>query len=179
MTRKLSKLEKFGLIGAAITGMLYFYLNNVYDPQQQALKQAREHLNRSVREFNQLVASEPPFQLRRRLESQNQELSDLEEELKGMNVSFSSEDDLIRSQLWIYRLMERLNLRILNVTPKGPKEELFTWHVYSISIEGDFSGFVSFLKELRTHSTPIRVNRISIDGDVKAWPLQISMELWI
>ncbi len=179
MTRKLSKLEKFGLIAAAITGILYLYLNNFYDPQQEALKHARERLNRTVSEFNQLEASEPPFQLRKRLESRKEDLAELEEDLKGMNVTFGAEDDLIRSQHWVYRLMERLNLRIISVTPKGRQQELFTWHVYSVSIEGDFAGFISFLEELRAYTTPLRVHKISISGDVKAWPLKISMELWI
>jgi hypothetical protein len=179
MTRKLSKLEKFGLIGAAITGMLYFYLTNFYDPQQEALKHARERLNRSVTEYNQLQASEPPFQLRKRLESRRDVLAGLEEELKGMNVSFGAEDDLIRSQHWVYRLMERLNLRIISVTPKGRRQELFTWHVYSVRIESDFAGFIAFLQKLRAYTTPLRVDKVTISGDVTAWPLQISMELWI
>lgn len=179
MTRRLSKLEKFGLIAALITGMLYYYLTNVYDPQQKALIQAQERLNHSIRELNQLQASEPIFQLRRRLDSRKESLAGLEQEMKGMNVNFGTEADPVAAQHSVYRLMERLNIRVLNVTPAGRHDELFTWHVYRLSIECDFASFIAFLHGLRTHSSPLRVHRVNINGDAAGWPLKISLDLWM
>ncbi|WP_045221265.1 hypothetical protein [Desulfonatronum thioautotrophicum] len=179
MARKLSKLEKFGLIGAVITASLFFYLKHVYDPQQAAFTQAQEQLNRTIREFNQLQAAEPPFQLRRRLESEREQLKEVKEELEALDVRFGTEEDLIRNQHWVFRQMERLNMRILSAQPLRTQEDLFTWHVYRVSLEGDFKGFTQFLHELRNHTTPLRVHNVSISGDVKGWPLRISMELWI
>jgi hypothetical protein len=179
MARKLSKLEKYGLIGALITGALFFYLKNVYDPQQASFKQAQEQLNRSITEFNQLQAAEPPFQLRRRLESQREELGRLQEEMAAMDVRFSDEEDLIRNQHWVYRQMEQLNMRIINVQPLRKHMDLFSWSIYRVNLEADFNGFIQLLHRLRSHTTPLRVHNVSISGDVKGWPLRISMDLWI
>lgn len=179
MARKLSKLEKFGLIAAVITASLFFYLRNVYDPQQESFTQAQEQLNRTIREFNQLQAAEPPFQLRRRLENERERLNELKEQLAALDVRFGTEEDLIRNQHWVFRQMERLNMRILSAQPLRTQEDLFTWHVYRVNLEGDFKGFTQFLRELRNHNTPLRVHNVTISGDVKAWPLQIGMELWI
>jgi len=179
MARKMSKLEKYGLIGAVITGALFFYLKHVYDPQQASLRQAQEQLNRTITEFNNLQGAEPPFQLRRRLESRQEELQELQDEMAAMDVRFGVEEDLIRNQHWVYRQMEQLNMRILSVQPLRRYTDLFTWNIYRVSLEADFNGFTELLHKLRSHTTPLRVHNVSISGDVTGWPLRISMDLWI
>lgn len=179
MARKLSKLEKYGLIGAVITGALFFYLKNVYDPQQESFTRAQEQLNETIREFNQLQDAEPPLMLRRQLESRREELAELEKQLAAMDVRFGTEEDLIRNQHWVYRQMEQLNMRILSANPLRTERDLFSWHVYRVNLQCDFKSFTRFLHVLRNHSTPFRVHNVSISGDVKGWPLSISMELWI
>ena len=178
MKRKLTKLEKFGLIAAVITGMLFFYLKHVYDPQQEALQKTQEQLNRSIRDFNALQAADPLFQLQRRLESRQKALEELREEMKVHDIHPSTEEELLRSQHWIVSLLERGSVRVLQVTPSGSREDgLFTWHVYKVALRGDFDGLLKLLRELPSHSTPLQVKEVVVGGG--GWPLNISMNLWI
>ncbi len=179
MARKLTKLEKFGLIAAVITGMLFFYLKHVYDPQQQALVRAKEQLNRSITQFNEMQAAEPPFQLRRRLETQREALAELERELKELDIRVGDEEALIRAQHWAYQEMERRNLRVLNVVPRGVEKKHLEWRIFRITAEGDFRSLVSMLRELRTNNTPMLVEQVSVSREDKAWLLKIVMDLWI
>lgn len=179
MARRLTKFEKFGLIAAVITGMMFFYLKHVYDPQQQALVQAREQLNRSITQFNELRTAETQFQLQRRLESQKEVLADLERELTELDVRVGDEETLIKAQHWVFREMERRGLRVLNVVPQGTVERQFSWRTFRITTEGDFSGLIDLLRELRSHSTPMLLEQVTISREVRPWPLKISMELWI
>ncbi|WP_031388212.1 hypothetical protein [Desulfonatronum thiodismutans] len=179
MARKLTKLEKFGLIAAVITGMLFFYLKHVYDPQQRALVRAREQLNRSITQLNEMQAAEQPFQLRRRLESQRETLAELEQELNVLDIRVGDEEALIRAQHWAYQEMERRNLRVLNVVPQSEVKKFFTWRVFRVTAEGDFAGFIALLRDLRSHSTPMLVEQVSISREDKPWVLRIVMDLWI
>lgn len=179
MARKLTKLEKFGLIAAVITGMLFFYLKHVYDPQQQALVRARDQLNRSITQFNEMQAAEQPFQLRRRLESQREILAGLEQELAELDIRVGDEEALIRAQHWAYQEMERRNLRVLNVVPQSEVKKFFTWRVFRVTAEGDFSGFIALLRDFSSHGTPMLVEQVSISREDKPWVLKIVMDLWI
>ncbi len=180
MARKLTKLEKFGLIAAVITGMIFAYLKHVYDPQQAALQQAHEQLNRSIREFNRLQAAEPVFQLRQQLASRKEELQKVKEELESLNVPFGSAEDRIRSQHWVSRQMESRGLRVVQVAPRGlQQDELFQWHAYRFTVEGDFRGLIGFLRDLSPHAASMQVKEVSVNGDGNTWPLLVSIDLWI
>ncbi len=179
MARKLTKFEKFGLIAAVLTGMLFFYLKHVYDPQQQALIQAREQLNQSITQFNELQAAEPPFLLRRRLEHQQEILAELERELAELGVRVGDEEALIRAQHWVFQEMERRNLRVLNVVPQGVEKKHLEWHIFRVTAEGDFKGLVDLLRELPNYGTPMLMEQVSISRADKPWPLKMIMDLWI
>ncbi|SMP76748.1 hypothetical protein SAMN06295888_12515 [Desulfonatronum zhilinae] len=179
MARRLTKLEKFGLIAAVITGMLFFYLKHVYDPQQRALVRAQEQLNRSITQLNEMQTAEPPFQLRRRLETQQEAQAELEAELAGLDIRTGDEEALIRAQHWAYQEMERRNLRVVNVVPKNEEKKFFNWKVFRVTAEGDFAGFVDLLREMRAHSTPMLVEQVSVTREDKPWMLKIVMDLWV
>lgn len=180
MARKLTKFEKYGLIGATVTGMIYWYLQNLYDPQTESLKNAREALERVTRDFNQATTSESSFVLNKRVEKRKEELAELEQEMDALDVSFGEQSTLIDVQHKIYRLMEQHQLRILEVIPLGKKrDKLFSWHVFRITLEGDFGGFVDLFRSLREFSSPVRVSQVVVSGDVKAWPLHFAMEVWM
>ncbi|WP_028575831.1 hypothetical protein [Desulfonatronovibrio hydrogenovorans] len=180
MARKLTKLEKFGLIAAVITGMLFFYLKNVYDPQQASLERSRDQLNRTIRDYNQLQAIEPLFQLRQTLESRRQELVGLEEEMAGLDIRPGLAEELIRTQHHLYRQLESRNLRITNSASLGEKTlRDFTWQVFRLNLEGGYSGFLEFLSELREYPYPTQVHRVHINGEGAGWPLKISLEIWV
>jgi len=179
MKRKLTKLEKFGLIAAVVAGILFFYLKNVYDPQQRSLERAREQLNRTIRDYNQLQAAEPLFQLRGRLQGREQEQDRIKQALAALQIGGTNPQEFARTKQWVYREMERLNMRVLNVTPGGRRQELFDWHVFEIRMEGDFAGLVGLLQAFNGHPAPLRVDRVTVIGDQRAWPLEIALELWI
>jgi len=179
MARKLTKLEKFGLIAAVIIAMLFFYLREVYDPQQEALDMARERLNQAVSEFNELQSAAPAAQLRRRLKSRQEDLEQKKAELEQMEVRPATEEELARSKHLLYRSIENNGLRLLDVTSGRTRQDLFTWHVFSVDMEGDFSSLTGLLDEFRDHIHPLRVQEVRVHRDGSPWPLQMSMELWI
>jgi hypothetical protein len=179
VARKLTRFEKFGLIAAVLTGVLYFYLKHVYDPQQQALIQAREQLNQSITQFNELQIAVPAAQLRLLLESRQEALAKLEQELAGLDVRVGDEAALTRALHWTLQEMERQGLRVLNVAPQGMHKQQFNWQVFQITAQGDFRGLLDLLRELRTHNTPLRMEQVNVSRGDKPWPLKIVMNLWI
>lgn len=179
MGRKLTKLEKFGLIAVVITGMIFFYLKNVYDPQQTSLEQSRERLNKTIRSFNQLEDAEPLFQLRRSLESKNKELAGLEQTMAELDIAPAGTTDMSMVQYNLYQDLNTPSLRIIEVKPSGIRTELFTWHVFNIRARGDYSGFISLIRHLQNYERPVRTGKIRMDGENSPWPLDISFELWM
>lgn len=179
MARKLTKFEKFGLIAAVLTGVMYFYLKQVYDPQQQALIQAREQLNQSITQFNELEIAVPAAQLRMQLESRQEALAKLEQELAGLDVRIGDEAALTRTLHWALQEIGRQDLRVLNVVPLGVEKRQFNWRVFRITAQGGFSGLIDLLGELRTHNTPMLVKQMNVSREGEPWPLKIVLDLWI
>ncbi len=179
MGRKLTKLEKFGLIAAVITGMLFFYLKNVYDPQQASLEQSRERLNRTIRDFNQLQETEPLFQLRQRLNSKNEELAGLEQTMAELDIAPAGTTDVSMVRHSLYQDLNNRSLRIIEVSTTGTRKELFTWHVFNVRARGDYSGFINLIRQLQTYDRPVRMDKIRVKGEVSPWPLDIGFELWM
>jgi len=58
--KKLTKLEKYGLIAAILVGGSFFYLKKVYDPEAASLQRAIETLNKTVASYNRLSDPPPP-----------------------------------------------------------------------------------------------------------------------
>ncbi len=179
MARKLTKLEKFGLIAVVITAMIFFYLKNVYDPQQASLEQSRERLNKTIQDLNRLQTSEPLFQLRRSLESKEKELAELEQTMAELDIAPAGTTDMSMVQYSLYQDLSTPSLRIIEVAPAGPRTELFTWHVFNIRARGDYSGFISLIRHLQDYERPVRAGKIKMDGENSPWPLDISFELWV
>lgn len=179
MGRKLTKLEKFGLIAVVITAMIFFYLKNVYDPQQASLEQSRERLNKSIQDLNSLQTSEPLFQLRRSLESKEKELARLEQNMAEMDIAPAGTTDMSIVQYNLYHDLSTRSLRIIEVAPADTRTDLFTWHVFNIRAQGDYSGFISLIQHLQNYERPVRARKIRMDGENSPWPLDISFELWI
>ena len=179
MGRKLTKLEKYGLIAAVITGMLFFYLKNIYDPQQASLEQSRERLNRTIQEFNRLQAAEPLFQLRQTLNSRNEELAGLEQTMAELDTAPDGTTDMRMVRYDLYQDLNNRSLRIIQVSPAGTRKELFTWHVFNIRAKGDYSGFISLMRQLQEYESPVRIGKITVEGESAPWPLNIGLELWL
>lgn len=179
MVRNLTQLEKYGLIAMVVIAMLFFYLREVYDPQQEALERAREQLNRTISEFNELASAAPAAQLRRRLESRQEERDRLAAELEQMAIRPAAPEELALSRHLLYSGIERNNLRLLEVTTGRTQQDLFTWHVFRVDMEGDYRGLAGLLEELREHIHPLRVEKTRVERGSSPWPLKMSMELWI
>lgn len=177
--RKLTKLEKFGLIAAVVTGMLFFYLSHVYDPQQASLERAREEYNRTVRQYNDLPAVGSLFQLRRTVEAKENERAEWEQKLKDLDIRFGAPDELVRVRLWITREAEARAMLVRSILPAGKEKDLFQWHIYRVVLEGSFGDFVGFLRTLDEYPMPIAARRIEISGDSEGWPLAITLELLV
>ncbi|MCW7754063.1 hypothetical protein OOT00_08695 [Desulfobotulus sp. H1] len=179
MARRLTKLEKFGLIAAVITGMIFLYLNKVYDPQQLAMQRAREQLNKTIRDYNDLQSAPPLFQLQQRLKAHREGVEELEKKLAARNMHAGKEERRMASLSWIYQQMEGRGMPVLESRPSGTRQELFTWHVYRFGTRGSFSDFTYLLQRLEKSPLPLKVEAIEIKRPDKGWPLAISMDIWI
>lgn len=180
MARKLTKFEKFGLIGATLVGVLYFYLGHLYDPQAQALERAREALSRVQREMSELQQLPSAEELRAELESSTLMLADLDAELEALRPH---EDDQrnsqLTAQLWVFRQISMHNLRLLEVRATDVSGDIYRWHRYKLHLEGDFRGLLSWLHTLGKYTRPITVEALEMEGALVRWPLQIRLDLLI
>lgn len=180
MARKLTKLETFGLIAAVITGSMYFYLDRFYDPQQAALKQAQEQLNRSVRQFNELQAIVPAAQLQMQLQSRQENLAKLRAELGALDISLAEglQGRALTLQ-WVYQQLDVHGLRLLSVAPKGARQLHFNWEIYQLSLAGGFSGLLAFMQAVAAHEQPILLDFVTVEKNQTHWSVNISLELWV
>jgi Tfp pilus assembly protein PilO len=162
--KKLTQLEKFGLIAAILVSVSYFYMKRIYDPEADALKKSIAALNRTVAEYNNV--QEPPALrgVQAEVERLEKERADLTEQLRqagGRTEAVSEVTEVL--QLVNERLADE-KLQLLKKSPeKELKEELFTWKVYSVELRGGYHQLVRFVGHLRQLRQPTQLRELKIE----------------
>ena len=179
--KKLTKLEKFGLIAAIIIAGTYFYMGKIYDPQAKALKKTVIKLNKIIGEINSIKEVASAGSIIRTIKKSEEEFEKVKSELKDTVITTGKESEITELLDRINRLVDQNRLEVKSIVPKGKVAgTLFAWSSFDLDMEGSFSFFLEFLTALKEMPDSVKIQNINIEkngdaGDV----LKINMTLMI
>ncbi|WP_282755826.1 type 4a pilus biogenesis protein PilO [Desulfuromonas thiophila] len=164
--RKLTKLEKFGLVAAVLVGGSYSYMQKVYDPQAAALKKTIVKLNSTVQEYNAL--SDPPslLPLTKTLEKHTAERDALREQLTLAGGRTGAADEVVQLLDRVNGLAVEAGLTVVHLQPRdrvtGP---LYDWDCFDLQLRGDHARLLYFLQRLIDLPQPVEVRQLKIERE--------------
>ncbi len=179
--KKLTKLEKFGLVAAIIIAGTYFYMGKIYDPQAKALKKTVIKLNKIIGEINSIKEVASAGSINRTIKKRKQELEKVKSKLKDTVITTGKESEITELLDRINRLVDQNRLAVKSIVPKGKVAgALFAWSSFDLDMEGSFCFFLEFLTALKEMPDSVKIQNINIEkngdvGDV----LKINMTLMI
>ena len=179
--RKLTKLEKFGLVAAIIIAGTYFYMGKIYDPQAKALKKTVIKLNKIIGEINSIKEVASAGSINRTIKKREEELEKVKSELKDTVITTGKESEITELLSMINSLVDQNRLVVKSIVPKGKVAgALFAWSSFDLDMEGSFYFFLEFLTALKEILDSVKIQNINIEkngdvGDV----LKINMTLMI
>ena len=179
--KKLTKLEKFGLIAAIIIAGTYFYMGKIYDPQAKALKKTVIKLNKIITEINSIQEVSSAGSINRTIKKRKDELEKVKSKLKDTVITTGKESEITELLDRINRLVDQNLLAVKSIVPKGKVAGvLFAWSSFDLDMEGSFYFFLDFLTALKKMPDSVKIQGISIEknGDVDD-VLKINMTLMI
>nr|WP_320115826.1 type 4a pilus biogenesis protein PilO [uncultured Desulfuromonas sp.] len=161
--RKLTKLEKFGLIAAILVSGSYFYLNKVYDPQAKALKKTVAKLNSTIGQYNKLDEPPPLAPVKKAIEKKKQERDDLKQQLHEAGGRSDNAQEAITLLDTINRKAYEQGLLMVQLTPLGPvDEDLYNWESFEVQLTGFFPHLLHFIDSLKAMQQPIELRELNI-----------------
>jgi Tfp pilus assembly protein PilO len=179
--KKLTKLEKFGLVAAIIIVGTYFYMGKIYDPQAKALKKTVIKLNKIIGEINSIKEVSSAGSINRTIKKREEELEKVKSDLKDTVITTGKESEITELLDRINRLVDQNRLAVKSIVPKGKVAgALFAWSSFDLDMEGSFYFFLEFLTALKKMPDSVKIQNINIEkngdvGDV----LKINMTLMI
>ena len=179
--KKLTKLEKFGLVAAIIIAGTYFYMGKIYDPQAKALKKTVIKLNKIIKEINSIQEVSSAGSINKTIKKRKEELEKVKSELKDTVITTGKESEITELLSRINRLVDQNRLVVKSIVPKGKVAgALFAWSSFDLDMEGSFYFFLDFLSDLKKMHDSVKIQNINIEkngdaGDV----LKINMTLMI
>ncbi|NDY73629.1 hypothetical protein DO021_17940 [Desulfobacter hydrogenophilus] len=179
--KSMTNLEKFGLAAALIIACTFFYMKYMYDPQTKVLTTTLKKRNKVVAELNKLKDIPPLFQLEKSIEQDKKRLDELRQETGHLNINTGHPDEIAALLSKISTIMVMNDLKALSIVPKEREPgKYIDWSPFDMNIKGDFTGFVTFLKELEQLRDAVEVSGIRIaSSGVKSLPLTIAFTLKI
>jgi len=162
--KKLTKMESFGLIAVILVGGSYFYLKKVYDPEAKALKKTVATLNKTIEAYNKL--EEPPntTAIKRKLGVQQEQLKEFTAELKAAGGRTGAASEVTEVLAEISRMAQRHHMQVVKIVPeKALNDNLFTWAVVSVHLQGQFPDFVALVRSLKEFARPVQLRRLQIE----------------
>lgn len=180
--KKLTKLEKFGVIAAIIVAGSYFYMKNVYDPQAKALKKTIINLNKVIGKLNSTKKDTSPIEpVKKTIKKRKKELDKFESSLADISGKTGKESEITDVMSKINRLADKSMLGMESIAPNGEtKGAFFTWAVFDLEMEGSFDSFMKFLSGLKTMPDPLKVQKINIaneNGNPAALKIRLTLML--
>ena len=162
--RKLTKLEKFGLIAAILIAGTYFYMGKIYDPQARALKKTVSKLNSTIQSYNKVEMIPPLAPVKKALALKEQELDELKKQLKAAGGRTGEAGEVTRLLNKINRQARASNMVILRLTPQDKVQEtLYIWDVFELQMMSDFPELLNFLRQLKALQEPLQVRNMVVE----------------
>ena len=179
--KTMTNLEKFGLAAALIIACTFFYMKYMYDPQTKVLTTTLKKRNKVVAELNKLRDIPPLFQLEKSIEQDKKRLAELREATGQLNINTGHPDEIAALLSKISTIMVMNDLKAVSIVPKEREAgQYIDWSPFDMNLKGNFTGFVTFLKDLEQLGDAVDVSGIQIaSSGVKSFPLAITFTLKI
>lgn len=165
--KKLTKLEKVGLIAAIVVCGSYFYMKRVYDPEAARLKRTIDKLNKTVAQYNQVQDTPSTKPLLRKI-------SKKEGVLEELNITLRDEGGRTGEDFEVTEVMQKINsaakeqeVRVNKILPEEDIEDnLFPWKVFQVELHGKYNKIVQLISALKEMKEPVQVRNMEIIKDV-------------
>ncbi len=162
--KRLTKLEKFGLIAAIIIAGTYFYMGKVYDPQAKALKKTVNKLNKIIKEINSFKTVPRIKPIHKKIEKRKKELEKVKTVLENTAKKTGKESEVTEILSRINSLADKNRLVVNSIAPKGKVDgTFFTWSSFDLDVEGSYYLFLDFLSDLKEMPEPVKIQNILIE----------------
>ncbi len=178
--RKLTKLEKFGLIAAIVVCGTYFYMGRVYDPEAKSLAKTVSRLNAAIKKYNEMDEAPPIKPVQKKIQLRQQDLEDITIRLKETGGRTGDPAEITRILARITGLARKNRLTLIKMTPEGEEKGiLFTWAVFKAELLGGYHDFRMFVRDLRQLPQPVRLRELNITSVGNAGKITINLILLI
>ena len=178
--RRLTKLEKFGLIAAIMVCGIYFYMDRVYDPEAKSLKKTVQKLNATIKQFNEIKAPPPIAPVKKTVERRKKELEKVTAELKEAGGRIGDPSEITQILALITGLARKNRLSLVKMTSAGEeKETMFTWAIFEAELAGGYHDFHMFIQDLRNLSQPVQLRELYLENIGGSGMIKITVTLLI
>jgi len=178
--RKLTKLEKFGLIAAIVVCGSYYYMNKIYDPEAKSLKKTVQQLNSAIKKYN--ATDEPPAvgPVRKRVERLKKELEKITAKLKEAGGRTGDPSEITGILAKITSLARQNQIMVVKMTPdREVRETLFNWAVFRAELTGGYHNFHQFIQDLEKMSQPVQMRNLNLTTKGESGLIAIDITLLI
>lgn len=166
--KKITRLEKFGIIAAIVVCGSYFYMKKVYDPEAAALGASVRELNSAIASYNAM--KEPPSlePLREEIEFKTENLDRLILEMREAGGRAGEAAEVTKVLSLITEIAEEQNMQVLKISPgKEVEGKHFTWAAFNIILGGRYRDFYAFVGRLKKRPEPMQLRHLDIERDEK------------
>lgn len=178
--KKLTPLEKFGLIGAIIVSGTYFYMERVYEPKVASLQETVVKLNQIIDQYNAMMEPPAVTPIKRSVERLRAEKEEKDQQLRDAGGRGGEQYEITRILARITSLSEKNRLVVVRMVPAGKKQDaMFNWAVFTTEIRGSYHDFRNFIRELKVMPQPVQLRGVSLERSDVSNLLIIKMTIMI
>lgn len=178
--KKLTSLEKFGLIAVVIVCGSYFYLKNVYEPEAESLQRTVVKLNQIIEQYNAFEDPPPVAPVRESVERLQGEHEEAAGRLREAGGRTGEAHEITNILSEITSLSRRNRIVIVRIVPGGKRQGvMFNWAVFTAEMSGSYHDLKNFIASLKKMPQPVRVEGLKLERGSDGNLLTIRMTLMI
>lgn len=161
--RQLTKFEKFGMAAAAVVAGTFFYMKNIYEPQEKTLKRTVKQLNKVVKQVNSLKEIPPLAQIRVQIKAEGKKQEEMKQKTANLTVKTGAPNEITELLDRITAKLDTSGLTLKSFEPKSIiPGDFFDWNVYNFQIEGSYDHLLAFFEDLKRMDDAVQVKNLQI-----------------
>lgn len=164
--KKLTRMEKFGIVAAIVVCGSYFYMKRVYDPEAAALSASVRELNGTIASYNAMKEPPPLELLKDEIKFKTENLERLISKMKDAGGRMGKAAEVTEVLSLITGIAKEQNMQVLKISPEQEVEgKHFTWAAFSITLGGRYRNFYTFVGRLKKRPEPMQLRHLNIERD--------------
>lgn len=182
MKKKLTKLEKAGLIAIALSAGSYFYFTKVYDPEVKRYAKSLTEYDKFQAELSALGQPPQTDRLRETVKRETAEVEALRNQV--MDVSRKSSDRAGAQQIIsrIGQIAATSGLKLERQVFKGTLEGATSlgqlpWFKYEVTLKGPYDGVPEFVAKLREAEWAVALEGLKLAPSIESGSVEIQIQV--